>query len=121
MFNTSEITNTQDIIDSRDIQERIDELESLMENEDIDEEEKEELHKLQEFKDAADASEWDYGVTFIHEGYFEEYARELAEDIGAISRNEQWPANCIDWEQAADELKIDYTSAEFDGETYYFR
>jgi len=119
MTNTREVTNEMDTIDSREIQERIDYLESLAK--DIDEDEKEELHKLQEFKDEADASEWDYGVAFINEEYFEDYARELAVDIGAISNDVQWPATCIDWADAADDLKIDYSQAEFDGVTYYFR
>ena len=119
MATTSEITNEQDTIDSREIQERVDYLATLAEN--IDEDEKEELGKLQEFKDEANASEWDYGVTFIHEDYFEDYARELATDIGALKDDVQWPANCIDWQQAADELKIDYSIATFDGVDYYFR
>lgn len=52
---------------------------------------------------------------------FEEYAQELAEDIGAIDRNSVWPNNCIDWEKAADELQYDYSSVDIDGKTYYFR
>ena len=118
----TEISNTQDTIDSRDIQERIDYLEALGEDEeDIDEDEKEELEKLQAFKEEADASEWDFGVAFIHEDYFEDYAREFAEDIGAIGKDTQWPATHIDWDAAANELQMDYSSAKFDGVTYYFR
>lgn len=52
---------------------------------------------------------------------FEEYAQELAEDIGAIDRNLTWPNNCIDWEKAADELKYDYSEVDIEGRTYYFR
>lgn len=59
--------------------------------------------------------------TMISEDDFEDYARELAEDIGAISRDTQWPATCIDWEYAAHELKMDYSEVEVDGVTYYFR
>jgi hypothetical protein len=62
-----------------------------------------------------------YPVTLVRESYFTDYAQELAEDIGAISRDAQWPLACIDWDKAADELKMDYTGAEFDGVTYYFR
>jgi antirestriction protein len=52
---------------------------------------------------------------------FQAYAQELAEDIGAISRDLQWPADCIDWERAARELTMDYAAVEVNGTTYYFR
>ncbi|KKK55784.1 hypothetical protein LCGC14_3071100, partial [marine sediment metagenome] len=45
----------------------------------------------------------------------------LAEDIGAIAKDTSWPATSIDWEAAANELLIDYSSVDFDGVTYYFR
>lgn len=52
---------------------------------------------------------------------FEDYAREYAEDIGAIGEDMRWPANCIDWERAARELRQDYRSVEYDGDTYWHR
>lgn len=67
------------------------------------------------------SKEWAHGLQLIADSYFEEYARELAEDIGAISGDERWPATCIDWEKAAGELQYDYSSVEFDGETYWYR
>jgi hypothetical protein len=57
----------------------------------------------------------------INDSYFEDYARELAEDIGAINKSYGWPNYCIDWARAARELKIDYTSVDVNGETYWFR
>lgn len=47
----------------------------------------------------------------------EDFAREMAEQLGAIDRNATWPQNCIDWELAARELMYDY--CEHNG--YYFR
>jgi len=67
------------------------------------------------------AADWRYGETLIRDSYFEEYARELADDIGAIPRDAGWPTTCIDWEQAARELQMDYTSVNFDGVTYWVR
>jgi hypothetical protein len=64
--------------------------------------------------------EW-YPITLIREDYFKEYAQELAEDIGAVNADATWPNNCIDWDQAARELKHDYTSTEYGGVTYYYR
>lgn len=76
-----------------------------------------ELKALTEFRDEASGLDG----PMIRESYFKEYAMELAEDIGAIPRDAAWPATCIDWEQAASELQMDYTGADFDGVTYYGR
>lgn len=83
----------------------------------------EELAALIAFRDEMKGycSDWDSGETLIRDSYFEDYARELAEDIGAIPDDAKWPCNCIDWEKAARELQMDYTSAEFDGVTYWAR
>lgn len=116
-----EITNTQDYIDSRDVIERVAELEAL-EPDEIDEDETEELTKLRAFiEEAETAEDWQCGAQFIHEDSFEEHARTLAEDIGAIEHADRWPNYCIDWEWAARELKSDYSSFNFDGATYYAR
>ncbi len=47
----------------------------------------------------------------------EDFAQNMAEEIGAINRDASWPNNCIDWEQAAREIMYDYV--EEGG--YYFR
>jgi len=62
-----------------------------------------------------------YPVTLIRDSYFENYAQELADGIGAINSDARWPNNCIDWARAARELQADYTSVDFDGETYWCR
>jgi hypothetical protein len=69
----------------------------------------------------AECSDWSHGETLIHEGYFVEYAKQFADDIGAIDRNAKWPLNHIDWDAAADELRGDYCELDFDGETYLAR
>jgi hypothetical protein len=67
------------------------------------------------------ADDWKHGVALIRDSHFQEYARELAEDCGMIKADAIWPNNCIDWKQAARELRMDYTSIEFDGVTYWVR
>lgn len=64
--------------------------------------------------------DWHHGETLIRDSYFERYAEQLAEDTG-IDLNQGWPLNCIDWERAARELQMDYTSVDFDGVTYWMR
>lgn len=137
----------QDTFDGRDVEERINELEptaerlleltdeieamaadpehdsdSLRELEDerdgLDSDEIEEYNELVEFRREVDSSEWSYGIYFVNEDHFEDFARQEAEDLGRT--DEHWPYDCIDWEQAADELKMGYSSVEFDGQTYYY-
>lgn len=127
------ITNSDDIIDSRNIIERIKELESDRDAADAEGAEALEAwdesgdgDELRSLKSLAEDAEgyspfWQYGETLIRDSYFEEYAQELAADIGAIDPKANWPLNCIDWGKAADELKQDYTSVEFDGVEYWVR
>lgn len=78
---------------------------------------------LRDFADEAEgyASDWQYGATLIRDSHFEDYARELAEDCGYIKKDVGWPYTCIDWDRAADDLKVDYSGVEFDGVTYWVR
>lgn len=82
-----------------------------------------ELKALQELCDDAEgySDDWTHGATLIRDSYFKEYAEQLADDIGAIDRKAGWPLTHIDWEAAADELKQDSTSVEFDGVEYWVR
>lgn len=84
--------------------------------------EAEELHQLKDLAtECEDCGDWKYGETLIRESYFETYAQELAEETGAVTEGANWPNNCIDWERAARELKMDYTEVDFDGVTYLLR
>ncbi len=62
-----------------------------------------------------------YPITLIQDSYFEDYARELAEDIGAVKSGMEWPYTCIDWERAARDLQSDYSTVEYGGVTYWYR
>ena len=87
-------------------------------------EEREELQELRDLKDEVGESRGVIGNDngpFIDTRDFEEYAQELAEDIGAIDRRASWPMNCIDWEHAAKELSYDYSVVTFRGTDYYYR
>lgn len=83
----------------------------------------EELKALKSLAEEAEgySEDWRYGATLIRDSYFKDYAQELADDIGAIKSDAGWPNNCIDWDRAARELRMDYTSVEFDGVTYWVR
>lgn len=77
----------------------------------------EEWRKLEDFLSEVG----DRADTAILDSYFKTYAEELAYDIGAIDRHAKWPLNHIDWEAAADELRHDYSTAEWDGHTYLYQ
>jgi hypothetical protein len=112
-------------IDSRDLIELRDSLRSELEYTSADSTpSRDELREAIEAIDALEAEgfeDWEYGAFFIREDTFEDYARELAEDIGAIPDDAQWPATCIDWARAARELSVDYSSTRFLGHDYYVR
>jgi hypothetical protein len=69
----------------------------------------------------SNCEDWRGGATIVRESHFEDYARELADDIGAIDSEASWPNTFIDWTRAADALKIDYSELEYGGETYLAR
>jgi len=65
--------------------------------------------------------DWQYGEALIREDYMEDYARELAEDIGAVNADAAWPASHIDWKSATEALLQDYIEVDYRGTTYYAR
>jgi hypothetical protein len=144
------VNNSADVLDSRDIIERINELESDIESQrehygmlwdendevqgrdrteyvdvSMEESHQDELDELKALRDLQNEcegySDWRHGETLIRDSYFEDYARELAEDGGMLKDNESWPYTCIDWEKAARELQYDYSAVDFDGVTYWIR
>lgn len=129
---TKEISNSEDLIDVRDIIARVEELETNETEADIEAlrqtDEADELVALRELLgelagnggDEQWRDDW-YPITMIRDSYFKTYAQDLAEDTGAIPDDAQWPCTCIDWDKAARELLMDYTSVELDGVTYWVR
>lgn len=130
MTRNIEVANYNDIVDVRDIIERFEYLDGQRDDagKPIDEDEGAEWEVLRTLLDELTGyggdHQWQgawFPVTLIRDSYFEDYARDLAEDIGAIDRKSQWPYTCIDWEAAAHELQQDYSSVEWDGVTYWYR
>ncbi|MGH9890683.1 MAG: hypothetical protein ACREA0_01605 [bacterium] len=127
------ISNSDDTIDSRDVIARIGELSAkfvdltlAQDEEALDEWKGEygtELEALESLAEGAEGhcADWKRGEQLIRDSYFETYAQELAEDIGAIPDGTQWPCTYIDWEAAALALQQDYTGVDYDGVTYWTR
>lgn len=132
------IDNTDDVIDSRDVIARIEELtlaradllsDDALDAEHVainvagwDEANATELGALSALAEQAEgyAEDWAHGVALIRDSYFKDYAQELADDCGEPAPT-SWPYTCIDWDQAARELQMDYTSVDFAGVTYWVR
>lgn len=132
---------SDNVLDTRDLKMRLDELEviySLSREADDDtsemdaeerqdaqdeyEEVREEHTMLSEFWGAYSETEWEYGCAMVNENYFTAYAEEMAGDLyGSQVTDAVWPFNHIDWDEAADALKDDYSEVELDGTTFYVR
>ena len=123
----------EDVIDSRDIIARIDEMELEYGPEDgdsidtihlekMDEDERFEYAALLDLRDAINeiSSEWDDGVTLIHEFYFEAYVEELVTDCGYLSADLPGFIK-IDWAETADNIRVDYSSVTLNGNDYWVR
>jgi hypothetical protein len=138
-----EVDNTEDLLDIRDIIERIEALESERtdfanekENAELAVERQvwsettesgEELAKLEslvsDLKGYGGDHQWRgdwYPVTLIRHSYFVEAIEEQVKDIGDLPHD--IPSYLvIDWEATADNLKVDYSTVDFDGVEYFYR
>lgn len=78
---------------------------------------------LSELAGYGDDEEFDgdwYPLELVADSYFTEHTQNLAEECGMVDTNARWPMTCIDWEQAARELQMDYSSIEIRDTTYWY-
>jgi hypothetical protein len=106
----------RDVIDSRDIVELAADLRDQGKERELTEEEWSILGLDDE--QGGGIPDWLYGATLIAESYFVEHAKEVAYDMGMTSGEEEWPLSFIDWNAAAEALKVDYIELEVLGSTY---
>lgn len=122
LYDDLDTFSRQDTFDSRDALRRINELED--EEETLEEDEAAELKEWRELVEETTGyagDTWRDGIQFISEDYFEKYAEQLADEIGAIDSKATWPLNHIDWTAAAEALKQDYTSTDIHGNEFWYR
>ena len=115
-----------DIYDLRELAEEMNKLREMKEKRISDQDRLEQLEALDAefiavFADSMEDYADNVDPIMIANYHFEYYARQLAEDIGAIDRDQGWPACHIDWEAAAENLKMDYISVSFEGREYWIR
>ena len=111
-------------LDARELMKELDELRDQKDDaegdEDVlglDEGEEERLTALLELEEALGPGS---DVTLIPDDEFEDYAEEMAYDVGFVERNSTI-SSYIDWERWADDCKSDYTTITFDGDDYLYR
>ena len=114
-----------DFYDLRELAEEMNKLREMKEKRISDQDRLEQLEALDAEFDYGKGGMEEYanGIDFmlIAGYYFEDYARQFAEDIGTVENNYSWPASCIDWKMAAEHLQMDYQSVTFEGREYWIR
>lgn len=133
-INTAEVIDTRDIVELiTEVEDKITELESDIEDIGDDEEAKLEyleseldsyqtdLEILENIKEEV-GSEFEHGESLIRDDYFTDYQKEMLIDCGMLPKDiPSFIENNIDWDAVADDLKVDYSDIEIEGETYWYR
>jgi len=102
-----------------DVEDEILELENELENlHDELEGLKEEAEDIFELRD--ECNNYSRGESLINEDYWVDYVRQMAEDIDGIDTN-NWPYDHINWDAAAEALRMDYTTITWRGQDFYVR
>lgn len=118
------ITGYEDYLDSRDMQERLNYLDGF-DDEDLTKDELDERIELcrirQELIGDYGSEAWGWGYGFIRDTFFLNYAREFAEEIGAIDKNSYWLTCHIDWKGVARGMQQDYWEVTLFGNLYWTR
>lgn len=78
----------------------------------------EEASDIFELRD--DCNAYSRGDTLINEDYWVDYVQQMAEDMDGVNTS-NWPYNHIDWEEAAEALRVDYTTITWRGQNFYVR
>ena len=87
----------------------------------IDEEER--IEAIEELIEEVGEDNFEMGVTFIRENYWEQYCEDTAYDFGFLDRqDDNNPLHYhIDWQGWANAVAMDYNQTEFDGDNHYWR
>jgi len=105
-----------DVLDSRDL---LDELKTLDKIDDI-----ERIAAIEELIEEVGRDNFEMGVAFIRENYWQEYCEDIAYEFGYLDGSPSGYnpiSNHIDWEGWADAVAMDYSQTEFNGDTYHWR
>lgn len=110
-------------LNTSDLEERIealqDELRDLEDEEQGGSEQETELEELLDLKNQMTESDWYAGTYLFSEEGLKTYTQGFVETMyGDLN---EWPISCINWDEATEELKNDFSEYVLGGETYYGR
>lgn len=75
------------------------------------------VYEIEILKEDVDSPEWEGGITFINEAYFDDYAKDYMEQLFDIPSDlEQY----FDYESFIEDLQNDFTDVDFNGWTFYY-
>lgn len=118
----ADIDNSNDYLDVRDIIARVEELREIEQRDECESEELATLEALlYELRGNDGDEQWEgdwYPVTLIRDTYFEEAMDDLISDCYELPKDfPSFVTLSIDYEA----LRMDYTSVDYDGVTYWYR
>lgn len=117
------------ILDLRDLISRYEELESDVINDDAAPDDEQEFSELAALLDELEGQggdeqwrgEW-YPITLIDVDDFVEFCEQEIYDCGYLKNDLPWfLIKHINWDGVADEMKADYSTVTFQGNSYYYR
>jgi hypothetical protein len=113
---TARLTHDEETIEQAEVE--VEEYQSDVDEAELDSDDTKELEELKGLKE--EISEWHSGTTLIPESDFEDYSRDLCEDIGDIPKD--FPDYIvINWKATSNNLRADYSEIEYKGENYLYR
>jgi len=113
-----------DYLDLRDLADEMDDLKERIDE--LDTDEKDRLKALTElesdlgYDSLRECADNEPTMIMIPESEWQEYAEQLADDVGMVDADSPM-RNYIDWEKWAQDLAYDYGLVTFDGADYYVR
>ena len=127
---TRDISSGNDVLDVRDIIARVEELEGEYDTAADKEDEAERLEELNKLNALLDElcgnggdkqwrGDW-YPITLIRDSYFVEAMEEDLKSLGYLPKDMPWWIE-IDMDKTAANMQQDYSSVDYDGETYWYR
>ena len=113
------IDQYSDVLHMDDIEGRAEHLQEEIEDGEILTDE--ELAELESLKEVIEEVGECTSETLIRHTHFKDFAKQFAEDVGALPKNPKWPLTNIDWDLAVVEFQMDYSAVDLLGQEFWWR
>ena len=100
-------------------------MEEYLDSRDLEEEleiskDKDRIKEIKKLKEEVNSEEWDFGINFIREDEFRNFAINEIENLGYMKENNPM-FNYIDFEKWICDYEVNYSSVKFDNYDYFYR